>query len=40
MCHSGRLEKGCPYDLEYLDDYRCLRWEDRIEMDSWEIISV
>lgn len=40
MCHSGRLEKGCPYDLEYLDDYLCLRWEDRIEMDSWEMISV
>ena len=40
MCHSGRLEKGCPYEIGNVDSYYCLRWEDRIGEGSWEIISV
>ena len=30
MCHSGRLEKGCPY-ADQQDSYACLRWEKAFE---------
>lgn len=40
MCHSGRLEKGCIKGEWSTGGYYCLRWEDCIQADSWEIISV
>jgi hypothetical protein len=40
MCHSGRLERGCPYppDRTQLGDYSCLKWD--FSLHSWERITV
>ena len=42
MCHSGRLEKGCPY-ADQQDSYACMRWEKAFESwsdEPWVIIPV